>query len=329
MKKACTNRPHIFLFILFAFINTMYAQHKPPSENLYDNLLAQMTAKQKSLDSLSSIYSGRIETLEILKRSSNRDEPRVLQFTASTLSLSDEINSLRAEVKKIQEKIVPVRERLKEEYNEIISSLQSERKQIKAPSQAGQIDEQLLYFLTRKLSLAYPELKFSFDPEKLAASDISKINNPAQKQLYVERFRSAYNEVEKLLASIGETAGELQRIVKLQKKSKNFLDEKEFTSSMNFQKGGTSSTHDKYANSSTGTYGDVTPRLSSNMDVYQGLLTQLSFLPEVNTFIRDNRNSRAKEKNTGVQNYLNTLRELQSGLQEFKQLVGDKLDTIQ
>ncbi|MBI5727002.1 MAG: hypothetical protein HY965_04075 [Ignavibacteriales bacterium] len=329
MNNAYTNRHHVILFILIAFINTMQAQHKLPMENSYDNLLTQLNAKQKSLDSLSSIYSGRIETLEALKRSSKTDDPRVLQFTASALSLSDEISNLRAEVKKIQEKLVPVREKLKEEYSEIIASLQSKRQQSKSTAQTGQIDEQLLYFLTRKLSLASPELKFSFDPAKLAASDLSKINNPEQKQLYVERFRSAFNEVERLLASISETAGELQRIVKLQKKSKHFMEEKEFTSSMNYQKGGTSALNDKYANSSTGTSSEITPRISSSMDVYQGMLTQLSFLPEVNTFMRDNRNSRAKEKNTGVQNYLNTLRELQSGLQEFKQLIGEKLDRIQ
>ncbi|MBI2419518.1 MAG: hypothetical protein HYV28_16780 [Ignavibacteriales bacterium] len=329
MNTAYTNKPCLFFFMLFAFISTTLAQYKLPSEEPYDNLLAQMAAKQKSLDSLSSIYSGRIEALEVLKRSSNRDEPRVLQFTASVLSLSNEINSLRGEVKKVQEKLLPVKEKLKEEYGEIISALQSERKQNKSPSRTGQIDEQLLYYLTRKLSLASPELKFSFDPAKLAASDLSKISNPAQKQLYVERFRSAYNEVESLLTSISETAGELQRIIKLQKKSKHFMEEKEFISSMNFRKGSTPALNDKYANSSTGTFGDVTPRLSNNMDVYQGMLTQLSFLPEVNTFIRDSKNSRTKEKNTGLQNYLNTLKELQSGLQEFQQLVGEKLDTIQ
>lgn len=319
---------YLILFFVVWSVDAQ-AQYRAAAEAEYEQILERLKIKQRSLDSLSEVYTGRVEKLEALKKSNFRDEQKILDLTSSSIAMSNEIGALRSEIRKINEKLLPVKDRLKEEYNGIVVQLQKERKVAQSAEKTALIDEQLLFFLTRKIALASPELKFTFDPGRLASSDITRVSNPAQRNLYRERFQSAYDEVERLLSSVDEASGELQRIVKLQKKSKQFLEEREFAGSVDMQSGGGGSNRDKSGLFTSGGMADVTTRIAGNMAAYQNMLSQLSFIPEVNTFMRDNKNPAVKGKHVEVQAYLATLKELRNGLQEFKQLVGEKLEALQ
>ena len=161
----------------------------------------------------------------------------------------------------------------------------------------------------------------SYNPEKILTL---KPSSTEEKNIYNEYLREALNETETKLNQIRNLNSEVKQILLLQKKTKKFLEDVEFSSG--FSRSALAIRgQDKNTQVSTLTGGTGKDFIQVNTYLYILKQLDVNTVPEVkskNSFSFD-----AKNKNLTLQEYSDLLAEVENRLADYRLVLKNKIST--
>jgi hypothetical protein len=328
----CLNKfliqPARFLIIalfLICFQISFFPQSIPDLENSFYKLQAGLNSERVKLDSLKNILNLRARKISESKSKTDYNKDAVTELMAGSIPVSNEITMLQRKIVNLQTNLENIKIKLSEKYSSKIDSLQALLKTDNLPNEKTSEIKEELYSYTGKKILVMPKIDLlSFYPDKIIGINLKNIDDLAQKNVYEEYLQKALCEVEDRLSNVNQSIFEVDKIISLQKKTARFLEETEFGTGLPQQSVTESTTPKLNRSTLTGTNLTVNSALTSQLDDYSLLLSQLhqSIYPQMNWIVQPDS---GRHKIT-YQQYQTLLEELKKNLVEYKFILTHKIE---
>ena len=214
-----------------------------------------------------------------------------------------------------------LKNKLDNKYSAIIDSLN----EIK-PS-TGKIEEIRLIYIQKRLLVAPQIPLLSFNPEKIAEIDLSKLKDKKEKSLYKDYLKNALTEVDSVLNKVKNLSNDFNQIVRLQKKTQKFLEETEFNTNIQVQNYPGNQANERVDVTNSGFGNNRKSNIVAVANSYNLILNQLNIYGK-NDFKNVFNFSEDLNKNgLNVEEYNNLLKEVKNRLQEYKLAIANKINS--
>lgn len=303
--------------------SNILAQNLFVLEKKYSSESQNLGVAQNKLDSLKTILDNKATVIDNEKRKQNKDDNKIASLMAGTITLSTQIENQQKRINEIINRFNSIKKELYIAYSGKLDSLFEVQKSRQSISSKEELNRQILSLTERKLLVSPVISSLSYNPGKLASLDVNSAKDPERKSLYREYMENALSEVEDHLKKTDEQLSEIYKIVQLQKKVNNFLDEadfgREFHPSANIKESNTDNTNSIYSNKDPYTEKDgvIKKGISNSLVV----LNQLKYLQTSSGFI-----SVSKNNNYTYKEYQRILKEVKKSLLEYKTVLNLKLN---
>ncbi len=217
-------------FIILFFIAAANAQNLTELETKFEHLTNVINENKISIDSLKKIINERGKKIDVEKSKSNPDKDKIVGLMANTVTISNKIDQLQKKSEDDEKEYELVKNKLDKKYSAILDSLNSIN-----PSN-DKVEEEKLVYVQKRLLVAPQVPLLSFNPEKIAQIDLSKLKNNKEKSIYNDYLKNALKEVDSVLNNVKNLSNDFNQIVRLQKKTQKFLEETEFNNNVQVQK---------------------------------------------------------------------------------------------
>ena len=300
------------------------------TNSFYENRLAELrnSYNQESgvLDSIKHVLNEKVNGIDYLKKN-NGDENSIRKLMAGTVTISNKIDEHQKKIKGIEKELEEIKKLLSKRYSAEIDSLTSFEDSNQFEVNKGEIKSRIIA-LTEKKILTAPKINsLSFNPDKILNIDLSTTTSPDERKIYSEYLTSALNEVNIQLSQVKNISDEVNQIVKLQKKTRKFIEESEFDYDM------------KAANISTPadaspSYNDITAYTRTKSLSYQTIQVQSFFvllkqldLKQINDFSAGSKfSAEAPKKQLSIREYRELLKEVEKRLSDYRLVLTHKLN---
>ncbi|MCL5029620.1 MAG: hypothetical protein M1480_11475 [Bacteroidetes bacterium] len=316
----------IFIIISILIISSLnlQAQAIQNAESRYSRLQYDLKFEQSKLDSLKNIFNGRVKKIDEEKSKKNSNKDVITNLMSGSISITHEIDLEQKKVDGIEKNLENVKRELSKIYSEKIDSLQeAETKTNISVEESNKLKAEVFSFIEKKMMVAPKTSLLSFNPEKIAAIDLKKINDPQEKDIYKDYLQNALAEVDDRLSNVNGTISELNQIITLQKKTKRFLEETEFETNIQQQSASATTSTQAVPDYYNGKTSDAKAELSSQVQDYNLLLGQLRQPSDGK--VKWENNYDPKNPNLTLKQYQNLLKELKKKLLEYKLIINNKL----
>ena len=309
-------------FTILFFVAELNAQSLTELENKFEHLTNVINENKTSLDSLKKVIDERGKRIDEEKSKSNPDKDEIVKLMANTITISNKIDQLQKKSDEDEKHYELLKNKLDKKYSAILDSLNSIK-----PS-TDKIEEERLIYVQKRLLVAPQVPLLSFNPEKIAEIDLSRLKDNKEKSIYNDYLKNALKEVDSVLNKVKNLSNDFNQIVRLQKKSEKFLEETEFSNNaqvQNYSANQSASTND--ATNFTG----VGPRDISNIasvaKSYDLILNQLNIYGKNDLKNVFNYSEELNKNGLDIEEYNNLLKEVKNRLQEYKLAIVNKIDS--
>ncbi len=309
-------------FIILFFIAKANAQSLTELENKFEHLTNVINENKNSLDSLKKIIDERGKKIDVEKSKSNPDKDKIVDLMASTITISNKIDQLQKKSDKDEKHYELLKNKLDKKYSAILDSLNSIN-----PS-TDKIKEEKLIYVQKRLLVAPQVPLLSFNPEKIAEIDLSRLKDNKEKSIYNDYLKNALKEVDSVLNKVKNLSKDFNQIVRLQKKTEKFLEETEFSNNAqvrNYSPDQTSSSNE------TGNFTGVGMRDKANIvsvaNSYNSILNQLNIYGKSDFKNVFNYSEELNGNSLNIEQYNNLLKEVKNRLQEYKLAIVNKINS--
>ncbi len=307
------------IILLSAF--EVKAQSLTELENKFEHLTNVITENKNSLDSLKKIIDERGKRIDIEKSKSNPDKDKIVNLMASSVTVSNNYDQLQNKIEEDEKEYEQLKNKLDNKYSAIIDSLN----EIK-PS-TGKIEEIRLIYIQKRLLVAPQIPLLSFNPEKIAEIDLSKLKDKKEKSLYKDYLKNALTEVDSVLNKVKNLSNDFNQIVRLQKKTQKFLEETEFNTNIQVQNYPGNQANERVDVTNSGFGNNRKSNIVAVANSYNLILNQLNIygkndLKNVFNFSED-----LNKNGLNVEEYNNLLKEVKNRLQEYKLAIANKINS--
>ena len=218
--------------ILFLFAFKISAQDIQTLETKFNSLNKTLITEKSKLGSLNNYLNDKVKEIDNEKEKKVRDNIKIKQLMASSLTISNDIDIQREKVDAIESEIELLKRKLNDSYSSIIDSLNSLEKGSKKNVDKDGTESQIVVYTEKKLNVAPKINLLSLYPEKILEIDLNKIKNSSERQIYRDYLRKALQEVNNRLGDVESRTKETKDIITLKKKTKRFLEESELESNI-------------------------------------------------------------------------------------------------
>ncbi|MGA7721611.1 MAG: hypothetical protein WCA84_10580 [Ignavibacteriaceae bacterium] len=321
-------QPEGFLIIALFFICfqiSLFPQSIPDLENSFYKLQAGLNSEQVKLDSLKNILNLRARKITKAKSKTDYNKDVVTGLMAGSIPVSNEIAELQRKIVNLQANLENIKIRLSEMYSSKIDSLQRLLKMDNLSNEKTSEIKEKIYLYTGKKILVMPKIDLlTFYPDKIIGINLKNIDDLAQKNVYEEYLQKALSEVDDRLSNVNQSIFEVDKIISLQKKTARFLEETEFGTGLPQQSVTEQTTPKLNRSAITGTNLPVNSALTSQLDDYSLLLSQLhqSIYPQMNWTVQPD----SGRHNITYQQYQTLLEKLKKSLLEYKFILTHKIE---
>ncbi|MFO7445307.1 MAG: hypothetical protein R6W90_03030 [Ignavibacteriaceae bacterium] len=333
-KKMLLNfsSPGCFIFILFIMMYpSVFAQSTDELEKRFENIQLQITKEQHLTDSLNILLTQKVKQIDSEKNKKKPDNEIVVQLMSSSASISNSIDKHQERINELTERRSQFARQLIMLYNSKIDSLK--KLEVSGAKNPKDIEADILFYTEKRLLVEPGIQNLSFNPSKILTFDTNRLKDKKGKSAYAEYLQNALKEVNTILSDINEKNSEVSEILLLQKKTQKFLKEIEFEGRPGSRKYSANTEAEGSVTPGTGR-GDVftgdeevVAALNSKVYAYNSLLTQLAFDKSISANLKWDINL-DKNKDYDLNDYKDLLAELKRNLQEYKEVLKNKLDSV-
>lgn len=317
----------VCICLIVPFI-TIYGQSISTLENKLQELNKNYSRELALLDSLKLVLDNRAKQIDAEKKKPDYDESSVKKLMSASITLSNKIDEQQKMVNATENGIEKARYELDKKYTAVIDSLSELEKSGKYEGDKNELKALILRLTEKKILTAPKVYSLSFNPKKILSLDPESTKTPEEKKIYYEYLSEALEEVNSRLKQMKSMNEEVDGIISLQKKTKKFLEEVEFSSTINR----TSLTSRGQENSKTTslTTGDIdfaneTRNIVPQIQTYIYILKQLDFKTSSNLKTTDRFSFDAAKKNISLQEYSELLAEVEKRLTEYQTVLVNKI----
>ncbi|OGB67589.1 MAG: hypothetical protein A2Y94_08065 [Caldithrix sp. RBG_13_44_9] len=213
-------------FIIFILtISLSLAGNISQVEKQLETEIFEHSLLQKKLDSLRITLERYARQIESEKKLGTVEEKKIRGWFEEINGISREINLLEKKSQTLQQKILQTRTRLDTYYSEAIDSLQELSRQTSEQQKLVEINELILDYTAKRISVLPAFTAFSFDPQKITGISLRETRDSLEYAIYLDYLTNARKEVKTILHSIEITRKELDDLLWLQQRSNRFLEE--------------------------------------------------------------------------------------------------------
>lgn len=239
--------PVLFLILFRAAA----AQNAAALEEEFFALQREIETVQAWLDSLNALLEREAAQIDAEKRRENPDREKLRKQMAAGLALSKQIQEQQKRLQTLQKNRLQIQYRLAQRYAAILDSLQALQPSRGEPK--AEIEQQIVFY-TGKYLLYSPVFRaLSFDPQKIREINPAESSDSLERALSLNYLRNALANVESHLQEIEENRKEVENTLRLERKTRQFLEEVEADNRGVLARAGNPSTAEMLApNSQTG-----------------------------------------------------------------------------
>jgi hypothetical protein len=212
-------------FIGFSLIGFSQAGDIPKLERQLETELLELQLVQSQLDSLRIDLNNYSREIEQEKNLGRLEEKKIRDWFEEINSISRNINLLEKKSQVLQRKILQSRTSLDRSYSAAVDSLQKLSRQTSDQRKQTEINEQILDYTAKRISVLPGFNSFSFDPQKINSISLQQTRDSLEYAIYLEYLTNARKEVQTLIQSVEVTRKELDDLWWLQQRSNRFLEE--------------------------------------------------------------------------------------------------------
>ncbi|MEW6194943.1 MAG: hypothetical protein AB1521_07305 [Bacteroidota bacterium] len=327
-----TSNRYLKYILLFFFVNVFgiyYGQSVSSLELKLRDLNSRLVLESDKLDSLQTVYAERTKEIDSQKKKKDADQNTIKKLMAASVGLSNKIDDHQKKVTSLENEVEKIKVGLEKKYSVILDSL-TELKN--SESYAGNKDdlEKEILLVTEKKILISPKINIlSYNPEKVISLNVSNAKSNEEKKIFREYLEEALKETELKLHQVQNLNSEVKQIVLLQKKTKKFLEDVEFSSAFGRSALALSS---KTGSRETTTPG-YTNGIGDGQEVFQVstylyLLDQLDYKMETNIKNKESFMFNSKNKNLSLREYSELLAEVEKRLSDYRLVLKNKISAF-
>jgi hypothetical protein len=309
----------ILLFAVISYIDVL-PQSIQKSEIEFSKLVSQLDIQTKKLDSLNSVYKKKIEQIEREKSKSERDDSKIVKLMSSSVSVSKNIDDVQKNINRLQTGIENIKKKLYALYTHVIDSLNNS-----SSKSSAKVQDDIILIKEKRLLVLPRILPLSYNPEKIISLDLNNIKNKDEAAIINDYIKNAKIEADQVYTQINNTISDIGHIVKLEKKTKKFIDETGFDSGI--KQGSISRMATKSL--AEGWYNGLDPssadqEISMQFNSYNFILNQLRSI-DTPDFGATGFNSVSKiTSGISFRQYLKILEEIKEGLEDYRLILNKK-----
>jgi hypothetical protein len=315
----------ICILTLVAF--EAYCQDPQSLETKFSSLNKTLIIEKTKLDSLNNYLNDKVKEINGEKEKKVRDNEKITQLMASSVTISSDIDNQRKKVDSIGTEIEVLKRDLTARYSSIIDSLNSLEKGTIKDVDKKEIESLIAVYTEKKLNVAPKINLLSLYPEKILEIDLSKVNNSTEKQMYRDYLQTALGEVNERLDDVEARMEETKKIITLNKKTKRFLEESEFETNIrpqNLSNGGQVASTDYNKNNGITTLSQS--GLALQAESYNLLLNQLNLNTKTDANSKWNIFFDNKNPSINIEEYQKLLTLVKKRLEEYRLVLLHKLN---
>ncbi len=320
-------------FILFFFLvngfGLYYGQSVSSLELKLRDLNSRLVLESGKLDSLQTIYTERTKEIDAQKKRKNADQNTIKKLMAASVGLSNKIDDQQKKVASLESEIEKIKGNLEKKYSVILDSLAELKNSESYSGNKDEIEKEIL-LITEKKILITPKINLlSYNPEKIVSLNPSSAGSNEEKKIFREYLDEALKETESKLHQVRNLNNEVKQIVQLQKKTKKFLEDVEFSSAfgrsalaLSSKTGSRETTTPGYTNG----IGDGQEVFQINTYLY--LLDQLDYKMETDIKNKESFIFNSKNENLSLQEYSELLGEVEKRLSDYRLVLKNKISAF-
>jgi len=212
-------------FICLSLISFSRAADIPKLERQLETELLELQLVESQLDSLRIDLDNYSREIEKEKNLGMVEEKKIRAWFEEINGISRDINLLEKKSQALQREILQSRTSLDRSYSAAVDSLQELSRQTSDQRKLAEINEQILDYTTKRISVLPAFSAFSFDPQKINSISLQQTRDSLEYTIYLEYLTNARKEVQTILQSVEVTRKELDDLWWLQQRSDRFLEE--------------------------------------------------------------------------------------------------------
>ena len=218
---------HWFLIFWMIVSAAGYGQSLPQLEKKYNRLYRQYGALQSELDSLKARLESHATRIDSEKSQSAADKQKIIRLMAEGLEISGQIRTHEEKLRKLQREMGDISLQLTKEYGGQLDSLQQALKAVTEPVRQRELLNRFMTTMTKYIRVSPAFTTLSFDPQRLADIELSAVSDSLEKEIYREILTRAAADIDSHLTYIEKTQNELETLLRLEEKHREFLEETE------------------------------------------------------------------------------------------------------
>lgn len=214
-------RKILVLFVLLLPLGYAMPQSVEALESRFNALQNRLSYETRMHDSLNTLWNNRVKMIERVKSDSPENKTLVSSLMSGSVNLSKSVTAWGNKIEITNRECDKLKNQLYEKYTQMIESLNNVKND---PA----VKKQIVLYTEKRLSVSPSVSQLSVNPEKLISLDINRIKNSEEKQIYTEYLLVARQEVSRELDRVSASYREADNIIRLEKKSRRFIEETEF-----------------------------------------------------------------------------------------------------
>lgn len=316
-----------WLLTLFLLCVNLPAQSLTEWETRYNAALTAYQQQRQKLDSLRSALDQQVAGIDQEKSAARPDRNRLSRMMSGALAISRSLKRQQQTLDSLENEIEKLRNTLYVRYSARIDSLKNLEQQ-SSGTQQSELQRQILSYMGKKLLMSPHVQTLSIDPAKVLALKVSTPKDSLEQAIYQDFLRRALREVNARLQSINRTRQEVATLVRLEKKSRQFLEEigsetnpAVLSSSLNRAQ---SENRAVFLSNNA----EVAATQRASLETLSLLLKQLTVLRMQESPSPNLRAFSAEARQLTLEDYARLLSDVETELKQYRQIVEDKLEAL-
>jgi len=202
----------IFFLLFCGFIS---AQNLPELEDRLEDLNKKRNLIETAVDSLQML----------LKKDLDGNSSGESAALAGAFEITQQLKQKNAELNKVKEELKSVKNTLFELYGEEIISLQAKLRNAGNSETEKNLTRELIRFVEKQWAVNPLDNPFSFDIQKVQKIDLSSSTDSLETMILNDYLQKASLEVGQKIAALSSRENEIDRLLRLQSKTRDFLEE--------------------------------------------------------------------------------------------------------
>ncbi len=213
----------VLLMCLFA--TAAFGQNLAKAEVNFAQLQQQIIAEIAALDSLQAALAVQTAKIDRAKHRETIDKGELRKLMADGLTLTEQINRRRQRLSKLKEKLARAKYNLSQAYSLRVDSLKRLESAGKYAGDPGQLRREIVFY-TEKYLLFSPSFQaLRFDPQKISRINPANSNDSLEQAIMRDYLQNAAADIDAHLGNIQKNRRELEDVVRLERKTREFLED--------------------------------------------------------------------------------------------------------